>query len=377
MKLELALTHQLEAFRLDTELSFQGSSLGLFGPSGSGKSTLTGLIAGLTRPLKGYLRLDDDILFDSAGNINLPPEKRRIGLVFQHSTLFPHMTVRGNLLYGFKRRPPEDSRIDIDSVSLALGLTDLLDRGVNNLSGGERQRVAIGRAVMSSPRLLLMDEPLSALDDDSKFQIISYLKATCARFNIPFIFISHSLVEMRMMTDTAAVIAQGSITGTCSSEALARTMMERSPIGYINILGLSNMTERNGLCAYNWSGGELLLSKSNRATSSGLFELSSKDIILFKKHPEAISARNLLQCTVVNLFESGTKMGVELECNTGRLIAEIVPDAARELDIVLGSVVHAAIKASAFRRLATTQAAPEQVQCPVTSKSTPPQSPLT
>ncbi|OGR29153.1 MAG: molybdenum ABC transporter ATP-binding protein [Desulfuromonadales bacterium GWD2_54_10] len=377
MKLELALTHQLDAFRLKAELSFQGNSLGLFGPSGSGKSTLAGLIAGLARPQGGYLRLDGDVIFDSNSNIHLPPEQRRIALVFQHSALFPHMTVRGNLLYGFNRRPPQDSSIDIDSVSRALGLSDLLERGVNNLSGGERQRVAIGRAVLSSPRLLLMDEPLSALDDDSKFQIISYLKATCARFNIPFIFISHSLVEMRMMTDTAAVIAQGGITSTCSTEALARTMMERSPVGYINILGLSGMSERAGLCAYNWNGGELLLSKGNRTTISGLFELSSKDIILFKKHPEAISARNLLQCTVVNLFESGTKMGVELDCNTGRLIAEIVPDAGRELDIVVGSVVHAAIKASAFRRLATTQAAQEQVQCPVTSKSNPPRSPLT
>lgn len=362
MKLELALTHQLDAFRLNAELSFQGSSLGLFGPSGSGKSTLAGLIAGLTRPQGGYLRLDGDVIFDSADSIHLPPEQRRIALVFQHSALFPHLTVRGNLLYGFKRRPPLDSSIDIDSVSRALGLVDLLDRGVNNLSGGERQRVAIGRAVLSSPRLLLMDEPLSALDDDSKFQIISYLKATCARFNIPFIFISHSLVEMRLMTDTAAVIAQGKITSTCSTEALARAMMERSPIGYINILGLSGMSERDGLCAYNWNGVELLLSQSNRTTVSGLFELSSKDIILFKKHPEAISARNLLQCTVVNLFESGTKMGIELDCSTGRLIAEIVPDAARELGIVAGSIVHAAIKASAFRRLATTQAAPEQDQ---------------
>lgn len=357
MKLELALTHQLDAFRLNAELNFHGNSLGLFGPSGSGKSTLAGLVAGLVRPLSGYLRLDDDLLYDSSCNIHLPPEQRRIALVFQHSALFPHLTVRGNLLYGFKRRPPRDSNIDMDSVVRALGLADLMERGVNNLSGGERQRVAIGRAVLSSPRLLLMDEPLSALDDDSKFQIISYLRATCARFKISFIFISHSLVEMRMMTETAAAITNGVITDICSTENLARTMMERSPVGYINILGLSGMKERSGLCVYNWNGGELLLSKGNRATISGLFELSSKDIILFKKHPEAISARNLLQCTVINLFESGTKMGVELDCNTGRLIAEIVPDAARELDIVVGSIVHAAIKASAFRRLATTQEA--------------------
>jgi len=355
MRLELSLKHQLASFRLAVEMSFQGCNLGLFGPSGSGKSTLAGLLAGLATPGAGIVRLDDDTLFDAGRGINLPPEQRRIAVVFQQPALFPHLSVRGNLLYGFKRRPPQDRSINFESVTVALGLETLLERGVGNLSGGERQRVAIGRAVLSSPRLLLMDEPLSALDDESKFQIISYLKATCARFGIPYVFISHSLVEMRMMTDTVAVIHQGGITDVCSTEALARKMMERSPVGYINILSLSGMKERNRLCAYQWEGGELLLSRGNLDTASGLFELSSKDIILFKKHPEAISARNLLLCTVSSLFESGTKMGVELSCGNGRLISEIVPDAASELCIEVGSVVYAAIKASAFRRLATTE----------------------
>ncbi|MBI2353963.1 MAG: molybdenum ABC transporter ATP-binding protein [Deltaproteobacteria bacterium] len=355
MRLDLSLTHQLDHFRLSVEVGFQGDNLGLFGPSGSGKSTLVALLAGLNTPAAGSIRLNGDTLFDAGRSVDLPPEQRGIALVFQQPALFPHLSVRGNLLYGFKRRPPRDRSINVESVAAALGLEQLLERGVNNLSGGERQRVAIGRAVLSSPRLLLMDEPLSALDDDSKFQIISYLKAACARFGIPYIFISHSLVEMRMMTDTAAVISRGSITDICGTEELARKLMERSPVGYINILSLNSMTERDRLCVYRWEGGELLLSPGNLDTGSGLFELSSKDIILFKKHPEAISARNLLQCTVASLFESGTKMGVELKCGKGRLISEIVPDAARELRIEPGGTVYAAIKASAFRKLATTE----------------------
>jgi molybdate transport system ATP-binding protein len=243
-----------------------------------------------------------------------------------------------------------------------LQLGPLLERGVNNLSGGEKQRVAIGRAILSNPRLLLMDEPLTALDDTLKFQIISYLKTTCARFNIPFIFISHSLIEMRMMTNTSAIISRGSISEICSTEILARQRMADSPVGYINILDLSDMTERSGLCAYNWNGGELLLSLNNRDTPRGLFELSSKDIILFKNHPEAISARNLLKCTVVNLFESGTKLGVELDCGHGKLISEIVPDAAHELGVETGRTVYAAFKASAFRMLASTKTAQESFQ---------------
>jgi molybdate transport system ATP-binding protein len=155
------------------------------------------------------------------------------------------------------------------------------------------------------------------------------------------------------MTETVLVVEKGEVVDQTTSEQLARDRMGLSPIGYINLLHLSDMTERDGLCAYRWAGGELLLSAYNHGTTNGLFELSSKDLMLFKKHPEAISARNLLQCTVVGLFDSGSKIGVELRCGEGRLVAEIVPEAGRELGIEVGSTVHAACKASAFRRLAS------------------------
>ena len=207
---------------------------------------------------------------------------------------------------------------------------------------------------MANPRLLLMDEPLSALDDTLRFQIIPYLKSVSERFGIPYLFISHSLVEMRLMTDSALLIEKGQIVEQTTSEQLARIRMGQSPVGYINLLELSEMTERDGMCAYRWNGIEILLSAQNREASSGLFELSSKDIILFKKHPEAISARNLLECRVSSLFESGRKLGVELECGGGSLVAEIVPEAAIELGIKRGVTIHAAFKASAFRKLSET-----------------------
>jgi len=352
MELQIALKKQFSSFTLDVDLTITQDKIGVFGPSGSGKSTLVSLIAGLEQPDSGMVRLNGETLYDQ--HTNCPTDKRRIGIIFQQPHLFPHLSVTDNLLYGFHRCAPEQRHIDFDSLVDMLQLGPLLERGVNKLSGGEKQRVAIGRAILSNPRLLLMDEPLSALDDTLKFQIIAYLKATCERFKIPFVFISHSLVEMRMMTDRAAIISQGRISEICSTEALARQRMAESPVGYINILNLSNMTERSGLCAYNWNGGELLLSRNNRETSDGIFELSSKDIILFKNHPEAISARNLLECTVVGLFESGTKLGVELDCGHGTLVSEIVPDAARELGVQAGKTVYAAFKASAFRRLAAT-----------------------
>ncbi len=355
MNLSMMLTKRLNDFTLSADFSVEGNRIGIFGKSGGGKSTLVNLLAGLLTPDDGEIVLDGACLFSSSRKINLPPERRRIAMVFQQHCLFPHLSVRKNLLYGFKRCPPELRTIDFHDLVKLLKIDKLLDRGVTNLSGGEKQRVALGRAILANPRLLLMDEPLSALDDTLRFQIIPYLKSVSERFDIPYLFISHSMVEMRLMTETVLVVEKGRIAEQSSSEQLARNRMGQSPVGFINLLELEGMVERDGLCVYRWPGGELYLSAANRDASSGLFELSSKDIIIFKRHPEAISARNLLECRVSSLFESGAKIGIELECGGGKLLAEIVPEAARELDIRQGSIVHAAFKASAFRRLSSSE----------------------
>jgi len=356
MQLSMNTQKSFGAFSLATDFTLSGDRVGIFGVSGSGKSTIVSMLAGLLEPDSGEITLDGDCLFSSSRRINLRPEQRRIAMVFQQHCLFPHLDVRSNLLYGFNRCPAELRTIDFAVLVDVLRLADLLDRGVTNLSGGEKQRVAIGRAVLSNPRLLLMDEPLSALDDTLRFQIIPYLKSVSEQFAIPYLFISHSLLEMRLMADRVLSMAEGQITAIGTAEELARQRLGASQVGYINLLDLREMRERDGMCAYRWQGGELLLSAGNRETTAGLFELSSKDIMIFKKHPEAVSARNLLQCTVSGLFASGAKIGVELQCGGGGLIAEIVPDAARELGIERGCTVYAACKASAFRRLATTAA---------------------
>jgi molybdate transport system ATP-binding protein len=354
VKLSLDVKKSLGDFSMSADFTVSGDRVGIFGVSGSGKSTIVSMLAGLVKPDSGAILLDGDCLFSSTRGINLRPEQRRIAMVFQQHCLFPHLSVKSNLLYGFKRCPAEYRTIDFTTLVDVLKLEGLLSRGVTNLSGGEKQRVALGRAILANPRLLLMDEPLSALDDSLRFQIIPYLRSVSEHFGIPYLFISHSVVEMRLMTDTALVFENGSMVGQTSSEQLARNRMGASPVGYINLLKLTNMSERKGMCAYRWQDNELLLSFENRTVENGMFELSSKDIILFKKHPEAISARNLFKCSIASIFESGQKLGVELECGKGRLVAEIVPDAARELGIGQGSVLYAAIKASAFRRLTNT-----------------------
>lgn len=353
MQLAMKTKKRFGEFTLETDFSVSGDRVGIFGVSGSGKSTLVSMLAGLVAPDSGEITLDGESLFSSSRRINLRPEQRRVAMVFQQHCLFPHLNVRNNLLYGYKRCPAKFRSIDFDTLVKVLQLEGLLDRGIDNLSGGEKQRVALGRAILASPRLLLMDEPLSALDDTLRFQIIPYLKSVSEQFNIPYLFISHSLIEMRLMTDTTLVFEKGSMVAQTSSEQLARNRMGQSPVGYINLLELSDMRERDGMCAYHWQGGELLLSASNSDYAGGLFELSSKDLILFKKHPEAISARNLLECTVVAIFASDRNQGVELQCGAGRLVAEIVQEAVSELDITAGCKVYAACKASAFRRLAS------------------------
>ena len=350
MQLSMNVKKSFGAFSISADFTISGDRVGIFGASGSGKSTLVSMLAGLLQPDSGEIVLGGDSLFSSTRKINLHPEQRRIAMVFQQHCLFPHLSVRNNLLYGFKRCPTKFRTIDFDALVGVLKLERLLGRGVTNLSGGEKQRVALGRAILANPRLLLMDEPLSALDDSLRFQIIPYLRSVSEHFGIPYLFISHSLIEMRLMTDSALVFDKGAMVEQTSSEQLARNRMGQSPVGYINLLKLGRPFTTNGLFAYPWGAGQLLLSAgSDRDTSTA--ELSSKDIILFKQHPEAISARNLMQCSVRSLFSSGRKIGVELDCLGNTLIAEVVQDAVNELNIVSGSTIYAAVKASAFRML--------------------------
>lgn len=351
MNLRIEAEKKQGSFLLQLRTDVSGERIGIFGQSGSGKSTLVHLISGLLQPDRGEIFLNDECLFSSVKGINLSPERRRIAIVFQQAMLFPHLSVKANLLYGYRRCHADNRHIKPDSLIALLNLQPLLQRGVHNLSGGEKQRVALGRAVLANPRLLLMDEPLSALDDTLRFQIIPYLKSVSEEFGIPYLFISHSILEMQLMTDRIVVISNGRMDEITTPDLLARNSMANNPKGYLNLLHLSNPLQHNGLYAYPWGRNTLLITDGVPARSS-LFELSSRDIILFKKHPEAISARNLLDCRVTEMFESDGRVGIVLSVDGEKLVAEIVRSAADELDITIHSTLFAAIKASSFRKLA-------------------------
>jgi len=350
MQLAINVEKKQGDFLFQADFCLNGHRFGLFGPSGSGKSTLMHLLAGLRQPDSGSIRLDDTILFDSAKRINLPPEKRRVGVVFQHSHLFPHMSVRKNLFYGWKRIPEQERHVDADTIIEVLNLGHLLDRGVNLLSGGERQRVALGRTVLTCPRLILMDEPLTGLDEDLKFHIIPYLTKVFSQFNIPLLFISHSLVEMRLMTEQVLLVENGSAKQSMTTEELAQSIWGASRQGYANLIRLGRPEPRGDLWAYNWGDTQLILTEFGE-NEDNVFELDAREILLFKRHPEATSARNMLPCRVEKIFTVGNRVRLELACGLEKLIVQVVPDSMRELGIEKGREVVAVIKASAFRRL--------------------------
>ena len=211
MRIRIKAKKKMGSFSMALNADISGDRIGIFGNSGSGKSTIVNLISGLLQPDSGEIFLDDKALFSSQQGINLPPEQRRIAIVFQQAMLFPHLSVKSNLLYGYKRCRAEHRHIKPEALIDLLKLKPLLERGVNRLSGGEKQRVALGRAVLANPRLLLMDEPLSALDNTLRFQIIPYLRSVSEEFNIPYLFISHSITEMQLMADQILVINNGEV----------------------------------------------------------------------------------------------------------------------------------------------------------------------
>lgn len=350
MKLSVELKKNFGRFEFAAGFSVEGKRIGIFGPSGSGKSTLGNLLAGLLEPDAGSIQLDGRDLFDGRKRLNLTPEKRRVAVVFQHAHLFPHLNVRRNLLYGFRRTPAARRRLQLDEVVAALDISRLLERGVGELSGGEKQRVALGRALLACPELLILDEPLSALDKRLKEQIIPFLRKTLRRFAIPYLYISHSLSELRLLTDQVLQFAGGRLLQITDAETLARQRMASSRQGYLNHLQLNEPREVGSMLGYRWGENELLLT-DHPQPQAGLFELSSKDVLLFQHHPHALSARNLLRATISELIPQGGSVGVVLDCQGERLIAQVVREAALELGMAVGGQVHAAIKASAFRRL--------------------------
>ena len=210
--LRVDISKQLGAFSIEAAFTSEGRVTGLFGASGAGKTSLVNMIAGLLRPDRGVIALDGETLDDAAAGVHVPPHCRRIGYVFQYARLFPHLSVRQNLDYGRRMNRLVDDPAQRKRVTDLLDVGDLLDRRPGQLSGGERQRVALGRALLSKPRLLLLDEPLGSLDEGRKVEILPYFVRLRDEANVPMVYVSHDAAEMRQLATQIVMLRNGRVT---------------------------------------------------------------------------------------------------------------------------------------------------------------------
>ncbi len=211
MSLEVSAVAQLGAFTLDVDFKSESRLTAIFGPSGSGKTSVLNVIAGLLRPERGRVVVDGAVLLDSEAGIFLPPRRRRVGYVFQDGRLFPHLSVKGNLLYGRLFARPLRHEASFEEVVALLDLGPLLRRGVSALSGGEKQRVAIGRALLSSPRILLLDEPLASLDERRKDEVMPFLEKLRDQASMPIVYVSHAMAEIERLAGTVVLMERGRV----------------------------------------------------------------------------------------------------------------------------------------------------------------------
>jgi molybdate transport system ATP-binding protein len=354
--LDVAVRRRLGAFTLDVAFTGpEGGVTALFGPSGSGKSTVVNTIAGLLRPDAGHVRLAGWTLFDSAAGVDRPQHRRRIGYVFQDARLFPHMSVRSNLYYGYRRAPESERRIFPDTIVALLGLTRLLDRRPVDLSGGEKQRVALGRALLSQPRLLLMDEPLASLDPARKAEILPYVERLRDEVRLPIVYVSHSVEEVARLADALVVLDHGRVAAAGGvAEVMAR--LELFPpdsayeAGAIVPVQVAAHDDAFALTTLTFDGGALIVPRVEREIGSCLrIRIKARDVMLARVHPQEVSALNVLPARIEELRAAdGCHADVRIAVGAARLVARLTRRSAVGLGLVSGMPVFAVVKSVAI-----------------------------
>ena len=334
-------------FHLDVEFNIAQPFTALFGPSGSGKTSILNMIAGFLRPQQGMIRLGDRILLDTVQGVSLPPEKRHVRVVFQDSLLFPHLSVEGNLRYGQRRRDRRGRMLDFSRVVEVLEIGPLLQRSPRNLSGGERQRVALGRALLSGPELLLMDEPLASLDAPLRDRVLSYLERAVAEWNIPTLFVTHAQAEVRRAAQWVVLLEKGRLVGTGTPEdALSKPepLAWTNSTGPINLLRLENVESRDGSCTAHIGDHVLQLPPcGNNLPLPSFVQFSPTDVIIARQEVAGLSVRNHLRGRVCRVIPTHQALFVAVDI--GQIIwAEVTPQAAAELELQLGTEVICLVK---------------------------------
>ncbi|QQE91009.1 molybdenum ABC transporter ATP-binding protein [Azotobacter chroococcum] len=343
-------------FALDVDLKLPGHGVtALFGHSGSGKTTVLRCVAGLERAVEAYLEINGEVWQDSAAGVFLPTHRRALGYVFQESSLFPHLTVRRNLEYGLKRVDAASRRVSWERVLELLGIGHLLDRLPGRLSGGERQRVGIARALLTSPRLLLLDEPLAALDLKRKNEILPYLERLHDELDIPVLLVSHSPDEVARLADHVVLLDQGRVAAQGAlQETLARLDLPTAFSEDAGVVIESVVAEHDDhyhLSRLEFPGGAVLVARRPEALGQHLrLRVHARDVSLALQRIEDTSITNVLPATVREVVEADTPAHVlvRLDAEGTPLIARITRRSCDQLEVLPGKRMWAQIKAVAL-----------------------------
>lgn len=355
--LNVNVNKRLGKFELDAGFASDTGVTALFGRSGSGKTTLINAIAGLVRPDRGAIEVNGECLFDSARGIDVPVERRRVGYVFQEGRLFPHLTVRGNLNYGYGLARPSARYIAFNQAVDLLGLGHLLERRPGHLSGGEKQRVAIGRALLASPRVLLMDEPLASLDHLRKEEILQYIERLHDEIKVPIVYVTHAVEEIVRLAESVVLMAGGRVIATGkASEVMGRPAL-RAHTGIfeggtvIDAKVVGHDLEYD-LTALEFAGGRLIVPEVDALVGESIrMRIRARDVSLALTRPADISVLNVLQGRVVEVSaEDGPSAGVSIEVGSVILLARITRHSVDRLKVRPGLVVYALIKAISLSR---------------------------
>jgi len=355
--IDVDVEEQLGSFHLDVQFAADAPIVGLFGRSGAGKSSVVNAIAGIGRPTRGSIRVNGNVLFDSARGIDLPPEARRIGYVFQDPLLFPHLDVGSNLLYGLHRRAASERFIDPQRVIDLLGLDDFLRRKPRTLSGGEKQRVAIGRALLAQPRIILMDEPLAALDVPRKVEILDYVERLRDELAIPIVYVSHSVAEITRLADMVAVLSDGKCLAVGDVEDVMgrpdlRPATGRYEAGSLVDTRVCAQDAAHELTTLVFDGGQLYVPHLDAALGERVrARIRARDVSLALRRPDAISILNVLKGSVVAVREeSGPVVEVQVAVGVATITARITRRSLDQLGIHAGQDIFALVKAVSFDR---------------------------
>jgi molybdate transport system ATP-binding protein len=355
-------------FRFDVAFEAEEGVTALFGPSGSGKTTAIQLLAGLAQPRQGRIILGDETLLDTARSLNLRPHRRRIGLVFQDAQLLPHLNVRANLTYGQFFTPKRERRVTFEPVVEVLGIGHLLERRPETLSGGERQRVAIGRALLASPRLLLMDEPLASLDNARKIEILPFIERLRDEFRIPIVYVSHAVDEVARLAARVIRLENGMVTASGSpAEVLAPAAIASAAERFDAISVLSAPVRHHlpdyGVTLLDHPAGEIVVPGRVEETQGEVrVAIRATSVVLAVGRPKQVSVRTVLSGRIIALDRTeGPFAMATLELRGGQsLKAYATRLSLDELGLDIGDEVQALIKSATIdeRLLALLPATP-------------------